>query len=84
MIAVHAATVRYQTYPIITSDDVKSGAPLTITGLTLSLMGAAETTMPRINQFAAFRCGHVAAEIDAAWAASPHAVASPNNIVVIV
>ena len=29
-------------------------------------VGAAGTA-PRITQFAAFQCGHVAAEIDAAW-----------------
>ena len=43
-------------------------APLTVTSLSLALVGAAGTA-PRITQLAAFRCGHVAAEIDAEWRA---------------
>ena len=47
--------------------------PLTLAELSLSVT-AAEGGTPRIAQFAAFRCGQLAAEIDAVWAASPHAV----------
>ena len=54
------------------------GAPLNVRSLTLSLTGAAAGTTPRVQQFAAFRCGDVAEEIDAAWTASAtkHVVAS--------
>ena len=45
-------------------------APLIVASLSLSLTGVAAGTTPRITEFAAFRCGHVADEIDAAWAAS--------------
>ena len=42
-------------------------APLTVASVSLSLTGAAAGTTPRITQFAAFRCGHIAEQIDAAW-----------------
>ena len=47
------------------------GSAVTVASITLHAVGAAGT-QPRIAQFAAFSCGGVAAEIDAAWAASRH------------
>ena len=47
------------------------GSAVTVASITLHAVGAAGT-QPRIAQFAAFSCGGVAAEIDAAWDASRH------------
>ena len=51
-------------------------APLVVANLSLSVTAALAGTTPRISQFAAFRCGDVAKEIDAAWSTpAPHGAA---------
>lgn len=57
------------------------GAPLNVTSLSLSLLAvAAGAASARITQFAAFRCGDIADEIDVAWDGS--AVATTPAIAV--
>jgi len=57
------------------------GAPLNVTSLSLSLLAAAAgAASARITQFAAFRCGDIADEIDVAWDGS--AVATTPAIAV--